>query len=100
VQGGFDLVLQVQVRAFKQPEQARQVCGEQVVGQGRVGDQVGCGWRHRSAAAAAGNACTRRRFCPPRLDLGLAVQHPDGPLAHKPRPVQATLTVSIPAGAR
>jgi hypothetical protein len=47
VQGDLDLVLQVQIRAAQQPEQAGQVLGEQVVGQGRIGDQTSCGWRHR-----------------------------------------------------
>jgi len=47
VQGDLDLVLQVQVRAPKQPQQAGQVLGEQVVGQGRIRDQVVRGWRQR-----------------------------------------------------
>ena len=47
VQGDLDLVLQVQVRAPEQPQQARQILGEQVGGQGRIRDQVGCGWRQR-----------------------------------------------------
>jgi hypothetical protein len=46
-QGNLDLVLQVQVRAAKQPQQAGQILREQLVGQGRIGDQVACGWRHR-----------------------------------------------------
>jgi hypothetical protein len=45
VQGDLDLVLQVQVRAFQQPQQAGQILGEQVVGQGGIGDQAGGGWR-------------------------------------------------------
>jgi hypothetical protein len=47
VQGDLDLVLQIQVRMFEQAQQARQVLGQQVLGQGGIGDQVGCGWRHR-----------------------------------------------------
>ena len=47
VQGDLDLVLQVQVRTPQQPQQPRQVLREQVVGQGRIGNQVGCGWRQR-----------------------------------------------------
>jgi hypothetical protein len=46
VQGDLDLVLQVQVRVAQQPQQAGQVLGPQLLGQGGVGDQVACGWRH------------------------------------------------------
>ena len=45
MQGDLDLVLQVQVRAFQQTQQAGQILGEQVVGQGGIGDQAGGGWR-------------------------------------------------------
>ena len=47
VQGDLDLVLQVQVRPAKQVQQAGQVGGDQVGGQGRIGDQACCGWRQR-----------------------------------------------------
>ena len=47
VQGELDLVLQVQVGAAQQPQQAGQILGEQLVGQGGIGDQVAGGWRHR-----------------------------------------------------
>jgi hypothetical protein len=47
MQGDLDLVLQVQVRMFQQAQQAGQILGEQVVGQGRIGNQVACGWRQR-----------------------------------------------------
>jgi len=46
VQGDLDLAVQIQVRTAKQPQQARQILGEQVIGQGRIRDQVGGGWRH------------------------------------------------------
>jgi hypothetical protein len=47
VLGDLDLVLQVQVRALQQAQQARQVLGEQLVGQGGIGNQSVCGWRQR-----------------------------------------------------
>jgi hypothetical protein len=47
VQGDLDLVLQVQVRVAQQLQQARQILREQVIGQGRVGDQVHSGWRQQ-----------------------------------------------------
>jgi hypothetical protein len=47
VQGDLDLVLQVPVGMFEQAQQAGQVLGKQVIGQGRVGDQVAYGWRQR-----------------------------------------------------
>ena len=47
VQGHFDLVLQVQVRTPKQVKQAGQILREQVLGQGRIRDQLACGWRQR-----------------------------------------------------
>jgi hypothetical protein len=45
VQGDLDLVLQV--RTPQQPKQAGQVLGHQVLGQGRIRDQLVCGWRQR-----------------------------------------------------
>jgi len=47
VQGDLDLVLQVQVRMAQQAQQTGQIGGEQVGGQGRIGDQGVCGWRQR-----------------------------------------------------
>jgi hypothetical protein len=45
VQGDLDLVLQVQVGACQQTQQPGQVLGDQVLGQGRIGQQPICGWR-------------------------------------------------------
>jgi len=47
MQGDLDLVLQVQVGAAQQAQQPRQILREQVISQGRVGNQVGSGWRQR-----------------------------------------------------
>ena len=79
VQGDLDLVLQVQVRALQQPQQAGQILGHQVLGQGRIRDQLDRGWRHR--CGRGGQQCLHlSRFCPPRLGLGLAGKHPAGRL--------------------
>jgi hypothetical protein len=43
VQRDLDLVLQVQVRVAEQAQQAGQILGEQVLGQGGIGDQVAGG---------------------------------------------------------
>jgi hypothetical protein len=47
VQGDLDLVLEVQVGMFEQVQQPGQVGGDQLVGQGWIGDQPAGGWRHR-----------------------------------------------------
>jgi len=49
VQGDLDLVLQVQIGAAEDLQQMRQIGWPQLVGvgQGRVGQQHGGGWRHR-----------------------------------------------------
>ncbi len=97
VQRDLDLVLQVQVRAAQQPEQAGQILGEQVVGQGRVGDQVACGWRHRCCGGSQECLHPHAFFAHPGWAWALRVSTQRGRLQTNPARCSAILTVSIPA---